>query len=136
MANLSIPVLKNVRALDGATIRSGTAGGTISVGDWVYIASDGDWERADASASSTALGRGIVVASVTGETAIAAGEGLAVVSFGPVAGFEDLEPGAAGFTSNDAGKLEDAAGTVTWVGGYAESPQVFFVMPGLALPES
>jgi hypothetical protein len=136
MANLSIPVAKNVRALDGAFIQSGEAGGTAEVGDLVYLASDGDWEQSDASASSTAEARGIIVATGHGGTTVSAGDAISVVVFGPVAGFASLTPGAIGWTSDDAGKIEDAHGTVTHRVGYVMSAYVFFVMPGLAAPSS
>lgn len=136
MANLSIPDVAQVRPLEGAEVQNVEAGGSGSVGDWVYIAADGDWEQADGSASATAEGRGIVVGTSHGGTTFAAGDGLAVVTLGPVAGFDSLTPGAVGYTSDDAGKLEDAAGTVTWRGGYALSAQVFYVMPGMAAATS
>lgn len=136
MTNLSIPDAKNVRPLEGAVIRRGTAGGAAAVGDWVYLASDGDWERCDGSEAATAEGRGIIVASDHGETTIAAGDGISVVTLGPVGGFASLTPGAVGYTSDDAGKLEDATGTVTWRAGYAESANIFFVLPGMAAAAS
>lgn len=136
MANLSIPDVRQIRALDGALILNATAGGSGAVGDWVYLASDGDWEQADGSDSASAEGRGIVVATTSSDTAFADGDGISIATLGPVAGFDSLTPGAVGYTSDDAGKLEDAAGTVTWRGGYALNEQTFFVQPGMAAPTS
>jgi len=136
MANLSIPDAKNIRPLESAVIRNAVAGGAMDIGDLVYVASDGDWEQADGNASATAFATGIVVGSDSGETGILADEGIAVCVFGPVAGFASLTPGGIGYTSDDTGKIEDAAGTVTHTIGWCQTDEIFFVQPGLRLPTS
>lgn len=127
---------QQIRPLQGAVTRDFDAGGAGNVGDLVYIASDGDVEVADGSASATAEAVGIVVGTSTGQTAFAAGDGVTVVVLGPVAGFSGMTPGASGYVSDTAGAIDDAAGTVTWVVGYSESATVFFVQPGMALATS
>jgi hypothetical protein len=129
MANLAVTAA-NVRPLDGSASRGFNLGGAAAPGDAVYIASDGDVERADGNVSNaTAAVRGLVVAIQGGKSAGVAGDRVTVCVFGPVAGFTGLTPGAPGYVSNDAGKLEDAAGAFTRIAGYAESATVFFVNP-------
>src|SRR5690606_30215608 len=112
MANLT-PVSANIRALTshGAVVIPGTAGGTVTIGDLVYQASDGDWEEADANVSAaTATALGIAVQSFDGEDSVAEGNALSVCVFGPVAGYTDVTPGALYYVSNDVGKISDAEG--------------------------
>lgn len=129
MANLAVTAA-NVRPLDGSVTRGFNLGGAAAPGDPVYVASDGDVERADANVSNaTAAVRGLVVAIQGGKAVGAAGDRATVCVFGPVAGFTGLTPGAPGYVSNDVGKLEDAAGAFERIAGYAESATVFFVNP-------
>jgi len=122
----------DVRPLNGAVIRRFDAGGTVSIGDVVYIASDGDVEQADGSAIGTTLPViGIAVATPDGGTSASAGERLDVVVSGPVAGFSSLTPGALGYVSDTAGKVDTAVGTKDAVVGICESAAVFFVRPQL-----
>lgn len=103
----------------GAIIVPGTAGGTITVGHVVYVASDGDWERADGNVSA-ALGRaqGIAVESYDGETTINTGDPVSVVVFGPVSGFDALTAGANYYVSDTVGRLNDTVGTFDRGVGY------------------
>lgn len=137
----------NVRALEGAIKRSGVANATINMGDAYYIADDQDnilpkVAQADANVSAAlANARGIVVAVVReGETQAVAGDGVTLVTFGPVGGFSGLTPGARQFISSTAGGVTETAptGAGTWTQpiGYAESDSVLFVAPGLAAPAS
>ena len=139
MADASLTA-SQIRPLNGAVIRQFTAGGTITVGDVVYIAADGDVERADANLAVSALGVGIAVASHDDSTTIEAGDPVSVVTLGPVSGFSGLSEGVNYYTSETAGKLADAApsgaGTWTHAMGYAERASVFFVLPGVRAPVS
>lgn len=130
MANLAVTAA-NVRPLDGAVTRGFDAGAAGMVpGDAVYIASDDDVEKTDGNVSNTlAAFRGLIVSIQGGKSSTALGDRVTVCVFGPVAGFTGLTPGAPGYVSNDAGKLEDAVGAFQRIAGYAESATVFFVNP-------
>lgn len=136
MANLAVTA-QNVRPLDGAVTRPFIAGGTLSLGDTFYISGysgdKGVIQRADANVSAaTARVRGLVVAIGAGKTTAASGDAVTGCVFGPVAGFSGLTPGAQGYQSDDAGKIEDAVGAFDRFVGYAEAPTVFFVAPVLS----
>lgn len=126
----------------GSIIRNYEAGGTVSVGDAVYIDGNGKVQLADASVSeTTSLGRGIVVnsASLYGETSVASGQRCSVCVFGPVYGFYGMTEGAWGWVSATAGDIDDSApsgGAYQHIMGYAAAEDVFFVNPGLTAPTS
>ncbi len=121
----------NVRPLEGADVQRYDAGGTLTVGNSVYVASDGDVEATDSDALSTAWSIGIVVSGPKGATSISAGDPVDVVVSGPVAGFSSLTPGALGYVSASAGAINDTAGTKSCIVGYACSKTEFFVRPQL-----
>jgi hypothetical protein len=125
----------NIKVMEGAVTRHFIAGEALALGDWVYIASDGEVEKADANAAATAEGAGLVVGCVDDTGASAAGDPVTVCVFGPVAGFSSLNEGTVYFTSANAGKIADAApsGAGSWTNGAgrAERADVFFVQPGL-----
>ena len=133
MANLTV-VAANVRAMaaNGAITRIGTAGGTITVGACVYLAADGHWEVTDASVVGTAFGKGIAVEGYDSTTSIVAGEPVTVCLLGPVEGFTGLTPDSKAWVSDDAGLLEDAAGTIAHELGWALSATAVFVNPDAA----
>ena len=124
----------NVRALqaNGAIVRNYSAGGTVAVGDAVYIAADGDVEKANGGAAGTAFGIGIAVESYDGATSITVGNPVSVCVFGPVSGFSSATPASKGWISDTAGKLDTAAGTLAHELGYFESASIFFVNPDAA----
>lgn len=129
MANVTVTA-KNVRPLNGAKCFPFNAGGSGAIGDLVYLASDGDVEITDASSAGTAAAIGVVVAAGTqGSLTFAAGDRVAVCRYGPVAGFSGGTPGALSYVSNDAGKVEDAAGDTSRVVGRLDSATVLFVNP-------
>jgi hypothetical protein len=128
MANEITVTKADVRPLTGAIIRRYTAGGTMYVGDVVYVASDGDVEAADGSAVATLLGfAGIVVSGPNGATTISAGDAIDVVTFGPVAGYLSMTPGALIYVSDTVGRLSTVAGTKSLIVGYSESAAIAFV---------
>ncbi len=138
MAKLALTAVK-IRALteNGAVIRPYDAGGSMTVGDLVFVASDGDVEQADANVNqASAKGIGIAVQSFDGETSIVAGTPVSVCVFGPVAGFSAMTPGANGYVSDTAGEIADAAATYDRIVGYAERAGVFFVNPEMNDPSS
>lgn len=137
MASLAFTAA-NIRPLDGSVSRGFNAGAaSITPGDLVYIASDGDVELADGN-GDVALARavGIVVAIQGGKATTAAGDRVTVAVFGPVAGFSSLTPGANGYLSDTAGDIADAVATYDRIVGFAESATVFFVFPQQNDPSS
>lgn len=128
----------NVRALqaNGAVVRSFTAGGSITVGDLVYIASDGDVEQADGTGQASAKAIGIAVESYDGETSINSGDSVSVCVLGPVSGFSGMTPGQTLYTSDTAGNVSDTAGTYTHVIGRAEAADIIWVEPDHSDPSS
>lgn len=135
MADVTITTA-NVGSLEGSIVRNGVAGGTLGIGDLVYLPADGDWEEADASAAATARAFGVVVGTDDGDLTVAAGDGIAVAVFGPVVGFSAMVEGAIHFLSDTAGRLSTTAGTVTWRFGYALEVDVFFILPGISAESS
>ena len=132
MSDVSVTAA-SVRPLPGAIVRRYDAGDTVTPGQAVYLASDGDVEAADADAEASARAIGIAVAGPDGKVSFAAGDRLDVVVHGPVTGFSSLTPGGLMYTSTTAGSLADAAATAAddyiWVIGYAESASEVFVAP-------
>ena len=123
----------DVRPLPGAIVRRYDAGDTVTPGQAVYLASDGDVEAADADAEASARAIGIAVAGPDGKVSFAAGDRVDVVTHGPVAGFSSLTPGGLMYSSVTAGSLADAAATASndyiWVIGYAEAATTVYVSP-------
>lgn len=133
----------DVRPGVGALIKDFDAGGAGDIGDYVYIAADGDVEVTDANVALTSAGKGVVVAvgdESGGVTAFVAGDRVSVITFGPVHGFSSLTPGAIQYISETAGEVTETApsGALTWTqaGGYAQDASTLFVMPGLEAPVS
>jgi hypothetical protein len=128
-----------IRALqqNGALVRDYRAGGTITVGNLVYVASDGDVEAADADSSSAATATiGIAVCGLDGETTISSGDPCAVCVFGPVSGFSGMTPGDVLWVSDTVGRVDTVAGTFDRAIGYAERAGVIFVNPQINDPSS
>src|SRR4051794_28819353 len=106
MADITVSASK-VRPLNGAIIRRMDAGGTLSVGDAVYVDSNGKVQRADASTLANAQARGLVIAVGTaGATGAVSGDVVDVVTHGPVeVGASSLTNGAAVYVSTTAGAM-------------------------------
>lgn len=124
----------NVRPLPGAVVERFTAGGTVYVGDSIYTAADGDAEQAaagTASGSVTTFSVGIAVSAPLGGTVIQPGDGFDAVTYGRVAGFSSMTPGDVLYQSDNAGRIADAAGTVSHKVGKARSATILFVNPAL-----
>lgn len=127
----------NVAQGTGALPRDYSAGGTVTVGNAVYVDSNAAVQAAVASAAATSAAIGIVVAVVKpGQTTAASGEKVTVVTLGPVGGFSSLTPGAVYYIdSSTAGAITATAptGALVWAKsiGYAESATVLFVLPGI-----
>lgn len=122
----------DIRPLPGALCRRLDAGGTVYAGEAVYLASDGDIERADADDSLTAQVYGIAVADSDGGTAFSSGDAVDVCVMGPVTGYSSLTAGLHVFASGTAGGMQQddvGAGTYEFVVGRAESAATIFVNP-------
>lgn len=128
--------------IQGSIIRNKQAGAAVSVGQAVYIDSDGKVQPADANVSlTTSMGHGVVVnsASLYGETSIASGAYCSICVFGPVYGFTGLAEGTQAWVGATAGEIVDTAptgGAYQRVMGYALESDVFFVDPGQSTPGS
>jgi hypothetical protein len=144
MAAYSIPDRKNIRPLQGALIRQGVISILDSeepkVGHLVHIVDTAngvtEFALADGTELATAIGVGVIVASGHSGVDLADGDAISVVTLGPVSGFASLNEGAVGFTSDTAGAIDTAAGTVTWRVGYNLTDEIFFVLPGFGAPSS
>jgi hypothetical protein len=129
-----------VRPLNGAIIRRFAAGGTVSVGQAVYVDSSGDVQAADADDVAQAQARGVVVGvGVAGATSASTGQQVDVVTHGPVAlGASGLTDGAAVYVSPTAGAMDQTipatAGDFPFVIGWAESDGVLYVQPQVTVP--
>jgi len=136
MADLSITP-KDVRALEGAIVTTANAGEAMSVGDLVYLETDGDWNKTDADTGTTLTGTlGIVVAGSgngglpNSAGTIANGERITVLLFGRVNLNVTLSAKVQYFASNTAGKISNTVGTVTRRIGSAETTDgIFFFNP-------
>jgi len=132
MADVSVTVA-DVRPLPGAVVRRYDAGGTITPGSAVYLASDGDVEDADADSETGVRAIGIAVAGPDGKVSYASGDRVDVVTHGPVCGYSSLTPGGLMYSSTTAGAIATAAATASsdyiWVIGYAEAADTIYVSP-------
>lgn len=136
MGDLTV-VARNVRPLDGAVTRGYNLGGAAAPGSAMYVASDGDIEKADANgAAALRKVRGLVVAIEGGKSAGVAGDRATLCVYGPVAGFTGLTPGAIVYLSDTLGLLSDTPGTNVAVAGYVESATVVFLQPEMDEPAS
>lgn len=139
MADISVTA-GNVRPLNGAILRRGTAGGSGSCGDAVYLDGANGWKQADADALASAQARAIVVAvnGQPGATTFASGDRLDLVVYGPVAYGSGMTPGARVYVSTTAGALDQTApagaGDYPFAIGWAEAADILFVQPQDAIP--
>lgn len=132
MANEIAVTAAEVRALteNGAVLRRFIADAAITIGNLVYIKSDGEVAHADGNGSlDIARAIGIAVESYDGETTVNAGDPVTVCVFGPVSGYSGMTPGAPFYISDTIGRLSTVAGTVSRIMGYSESATVAFVHP-------
>jgi hypothetical protein len=116
-------------------------GGTVNIGDAVYVASDGDIEQADANGAASVRAAGILVAlasSDPSDTAGASGDRGTVLLEGLCYGFSGMTPGALQYISATAGALTETAptgsGTWTFAVGRALSATILLVSPGIVAP--
>ena len=128
MADITVTAL-DVKPLPGSVIERHTAGGALAVGDFVYMAADGDVEEADASAAGTAYAIGQVVSAPNGALAAVAGDIVDICVLGRVAGFSGMTPNDVLYMSDTAGALADAAGTTSHKVARARSAVIVHINP-------
>lgn len=135
MANLTITAV-DVRPLTGAITRKAIANEAMTVGDAVYIDGSSGGIPTVKMSTSAALATsnlwGAVVAgdpAKNGATAIAVGDTVDVVTYGPVAGFSGATAGGFVWGSDTAGKFADAVGTKSVIAGVMETPTTLFIRP-------
>lgn len=135
MANEVDVTTAAVRPLNGVIVRRAVASATLALGDVVYVSSySGNLPvvtKTAGGAVATANPFGIVIAGARANTAIAAGEAVDVVVFGPVTGYAGMTAGNTIWVSNTDGRLSTVVGTKSGVVGFAETPETVFVRPSL-----
>lgn len=130
MADLTV-VAADVRPLPGAITARYTAGGSINVGDAVYLSGNKAVSQADGSAYATSVAIGVLVAigaEAASSTIAASGDPVDVCLFGRCAGFT-TSAGTLYFVDDDAGVIADAVGTKDCVVGVGEGSGVLIVRP-------
>ena len=120
----------------GAIVRNYVAAAALTVGDLVALDNSGALTQADGNGTAAvarAIGMIVNSTSLYGETAIASGQRCSVCVFGPVYGFSGLTPGAYGYVSDTAGKIEDTMSSTNALAvGRALAADTFFINPGVA----
>lgn len=115
MAAIDLGSASLIRALPGGITVSQVLGGSLNIGQWGYVAADGDMEAARANAATTLEGLGLLVGlssnSGVGKTAGVAGDTGTFLVYGfAICGGADLTPGDIGYISSaTAGAVVDAA---------------------------
>lgn len=89
------------------------AGTDVEAGQPVYVHSDGKGYLADGSAAASSRARGLAAA------AIRSGQWGDLVCWGKMTGFSGMTPGGQVYVSDTEGELSDAAGSNSWVVGFA-----------------
>lgn len=115
-------VAEHVKPLEGAIVRRYTAGSAITAGMPVTLAADGYIDPSDASDATLSFCKGIAV-----QTAVAAGDRIDVVVFGPVNCMTAATVGGLVYVSDTAGALAESVGTKDTIIGQADSATVLFV---------
>ncbi len=130
----------NIRPLPGAEVSGKEAGEAMSLGTVVYVAGDSKIYKTDADDATKCSGQiGLVVSGGQEDRDgdIASGEFCGVLWFGRVAlNGKTLDETKQFYISGTAGKIADAAGTVTRRLGAAESATILFFNPQSSAPTS
>lgn len=111
----------NVKPLEGAIVRRGTLGATVTAPAAVTLQSDGKWDGTDTS-----------TAQLTAALAVQSGvdtDEVDLVFYGPVVALSGATPGVLVFASDTAGDFDDAVGTKDLKIGFVETATVLFVDP-------
>lgn len=113
---------RDVKPLEGATIRRFTAGATIAAGEIVDMQSDGYMDPSNTTSAA-------VDWPVVAIQAAATGERFDAVTYGPVTAITGGTPGATVYASDTAGEPSESAGTNLGIVGWVEAANVLFVNP-------
>lgn len=111
----------NVKPLEGAIVRRGTLGATVTAPSPVTLQSDGKWDGTNTSAAQLT----VAIAVQSGVD----GTEVDLVVYGPVVALSGATIGALVYGSDTAGAFDDAVGTKDLKIGYAETATVLFVDP-------
>ena len=117
----AISIGTDIKPLQGAVIRRGTLGATVTKGHPVTLQTDGYWDHTDTDTAQLT-----VAVAVEGG---AAGDRVDLVHYGPIQCLSSATPGVLVYGSDTAGDYGDAVGTRDLVIGYVESASVLFVKP-------
>jgi len=115
----AITIGTDIKPLQGAIIRRGTLGATVTKGHPVTLQSDGYWDHCDTSTAQLT-----VAVAVQGGVV---GDRVDLVMDGPIQCISGATPGSLVYGSDTAGAYDTAVGTKDLVIGYAESATVLFV---------
>lgn len=120
----------SVRPLPGSQPFRFAAGGSINVGDVVYVSGNDTVKQASGTLLAMANAVGLCVATnAAGGTLAASGDYVDVVTYGPVTGFSSMTAGNLHYVSDTDGKVDTAAGTKDTIIGYAINASTLFVRP-------
>jgi hypothetical protein len=119
MAAITKAAAALVKPLEGAIVRRGTLGGSVTAPSPVTLQSDGKWDASDTSAAQLTIG-------VTVQTGVD-GQEVDIVMFGPMIALSGATIGNLVFAADAAGGFETAVGTKDTIVGYAETAAVLFV---------
>lgn len=104
-----------------AIVEQGVVGATIAAGEIVTLQSDGYWDPG--------IGTGVTLNGGIAVQGGAVGDTIDIVVLGRVECLTGATPGAAVYVSDTAGEPAEAAGTKSFVIGYALSATALMVMP-------
>ncbi len=121
MAAITKASAANTKPLEGAIVRRGTLGATITAPSPVTLQSDGKWDATDTSAAQLTVAVAIQSGVDTNE--------VDLVVYGPVVALSGATIGALVYGADAAAGFETAVGTKDLVIGYAETATVLFVDP-------
>jgi hypothetical protein len=121
MAAITKQAAAAVKPLEGAILRRGTLGATVTAPSPVTLQSDGKWDGMDTSAAQLTC----AVAIQSGVD----GDEVDLVTHGPVVALSGATIGSLVYGSDTAGAFDTAVGTKDVIIGYAETATILFVTP-------
>lgn len=121
MAAITQAAEADVKPLEGAVLRRGTLGATVTAPGPVTLQADGKWDPTDTSTAQVTVA--IPLQSGVDGTVVD------LVILGPVVALSGATPGVLVFGSDTAGAFDTAVGTKDTIIGYVEKANVLFVQP-------
>jgi hypothetical protein len=119
MAAITKAAAALVKPLEGAIVRRGTLGATVTAPAPVALQSDGKWDGLDTSTAQLTVGVAVQSGVDTQE--------IDIVMFGPMVALSGATIGSLVYGSDTAGAFDTAAGTKSTIIGYAETATILFV---------